>query len=108
MSQMEREELKELIEAHIDRQVNKLLLWIIGMILCGVGSMIYTVISLTETTQKVVRLEELQPTVEDLKKWRIGYDATTRVTPEQAHALDKRLERMEDKLEAIMSRQATN
>lgn len=108
MSQMEREELKELIEAHIDRQVNKLLIWIICMILGGVTSLIYTVISLTTTSEKVARLEELQPTIEDLKKWRIGYDATTRVTPEQAHSLDKRLERMEDKLEAIMSRQANN
>lgn len=100
---MEREQLKELIELHIDKQVNRLLKWIIAMVAGGVLSLLTGGVFIGTTLSRVAVLEQEAPTVEDLKKWKTSYEATPRVTPEQAHSLDKRLEMMEYKLDALLA-----
>jgi hypothetical protein len=103
--EMTRAELEEAIEQNQTEQTNRILRWIILMVLGGCGSILAggivwgnlntVVVSHTES------LGEIKPKVAQLESWKERMDAT-RVTPQEAAALDKRLQRVEDQNVAIM------
>ena len=96
---MSREELKEAIEEEQVIQTNRILRWIIAMILGGCGSILAGGVlwgnlnNTVHTHQQIVT--DLRPKVSSLENWRERMDAS-RVTQQEAAALDKRLQRVED------------
>ena len=103
--EMTRSELEEAIQQNQTEQTNRILRWIILMVLGGCGSILaggivwgnLKTIVITHTDQ----ISEIKPKVAQLETWKERMDAT-RVTPQEAAALDKRLQRVEDQNVAIM------
>lgn len=99
MADMTREEMEEAIITHANAQTSKLLKWIIAMILGGftsifTGGVVWNQLNST-VTHHGAALTDLKPKVYHLETWKERVDAT-RVTPQEAAALDKRLQRVED------------
>ncbi len=105
MSEMTREELEEAIKEEQVLQTNRVLRWIILMVVGGCGSILAGGIVWGNLSSKVEshsgKIEVIEPKVVALEAWRERIDAT-RVTPQEAAALDKRLQRVEDQNAAIM------
>lgn len=102
---MTREELRAAINANLDAHSAKLLKWIATMIMGGILSILgggITWGTLTYTVRAhTIAIEALIPKVERLELWRVGADAR-RVDPEQVVDLDKRMQRVEDKLGTVV------
>ena len=102
---MTREELKEAIEEEQVLQTNRVLRWIIIMVIGGCGSILAGGIVWGNLRSTVgthgVSITNLENRVPQLEAWRERMEAT-RVTPQEAAALDKRLQRVEDQNVAIM------
>lgn len=105
MSEMTREELKEAIEEEQILQTNRVLRWVIAMVIGGFGSIGLGGIVWGKLNARVGAqgdtIADLKPKVMQLESWKERMDAT-RVTPQEAAALDKRLQRVEDQNVAIM------
>ena len=102
---MTREELKEAIEEEQVLQTNRVLRWIIVMVIGGCGSILTGGIVWGNLNSRVdhqtVWIDDASPKITALEAWRERMEAT-RVTPQEAAALDKRLQRVEDQNAAIM------
>lgn len=105
MTEMTREQLEEKIKEEQILQTNRVLRWIIVMVLGGCGSILTGGIvwgNLRGTvTNHGNKIEAIEPKITSLEAWKERMDAT-RVTPQEAAALDKRLHRVEDQTAAIM------
>lgn len=105
MTEMTREELEEAIKEDQVKQTNRVLRWVIVMVVGGCASILTGGIAAGNLSRMVsyqgVEIELLQPKVVSLENWREKIEAT-RVTPQEAAALDKRLQRVEDQNIAIM------
>jgi len=105
MSEMTRAELEEAIEENQTRQTNRILRWIILMVLGGCGSILAGGIVWGNLNTVVIghtdQIGDMKPKVAQLEAWKERMDAT-RVTPQEAAALDKRLQRVEDQNVDIM------
>lgn len=105
MTDMTRAQLEEAIEENQTKQTNRILRWIILMVLGGCGSlvgggMVWGDLA-TTVNAHTEKLVEIKPKIDQLEAWRERMDAS-RVTPQEAAALDKRLQRVEDQNAAIM------
>ncbi len=102
---MTREELKEAIEEEQVLQTNRVLRWIIVMVIGGCGSILAGGIVWGNLNSRVDHqttwIAGASPKINALEAWRERMEAT-RVTPQEAAALDKRLQRVEDQNAAIM------
>lgn len=105
MSEMTREELEEAIKEEQILQTNRVLRWIILMVFGGCGSILAGGIVWgnlrSEVASHTSKLQAAEPKIVALEAWKERVDAT-RVTPQEAAALDKRLQRVEDENVAIM------
>lgn len=105
MAEMTREELEEAIVEKQIEQTNRILRWIILMVLGGSASILAGGIAWGNLRSSVSNhsdaFDELRPKVVQLESWQQRVDAT-RVTAQEAAALDKRLQRVEDQNVAIM------
>lgn len=103
--EMTRKDLVEAIEEEQVKQTNRVLRWIILMVIGGCGSILAGGIVWGDLSAAVGEhgksLSDLAPKVSQLEAWRERMDAS-RVTPQEAAALDKRLQRVEDQNIAIM------
>lgn len=103
--EMTREELEAAIEEKQVEQTNRVLRWIIVMVIGGFGSIGLGGIVWGKLNARVSNqgeaITDLKPKVEQLESWKERMEAT-RVTPQEAAALDKRLQRVEDQNVAIM------
>jgi hypothetical protein len=103
---MTREELKEAIEEEQVLQTNRVLRWVIVMVVGGFASILGWGIVWGKLNSAVSNqgesLSDLKPKVYQLETWRERIEAT-RVTPQEAAALDKRIQRLEDQTQRIES-----
>lgn len=105
MNGMTREELEEKIKEEQILQTNRVLRWIIVMVLGGCGSIlaggiVWGNLGVTVSNHGT-KIDAIEPKIVSLEAWKERMDAT-RVTPQEAAALDKRLQRVEDQNAAIM------
>lgn len=103
--EMTRDELEEAIAQKQEEQANRVLRWIVLMVVGGCGSILAGGIvwgNLNSTVNDhTERLDHVEPKVSSIENWRERVDAT-RVTAQEAAMLDKRLQRVEDQNVAIM------
>jgi hypothetical protein len=105
MHEMTRQELEEAIKEEQILQTNRVLRWIILMVIGGCGSILAGGIVWGNLNSTVIDHAEsllvIEPKISQLENWRERMDAS-RVTQQEAAALDKRLQRVEDQNAAIM------
>lgn len=110
MNDMTREELEEAIITHANGQTAKLLKWIVAMVIGGLGSIFAGGVVWNQLNSTVTyhdsALSDLKPKVYHLETWKERMDAT-RVTPQEAAALDKRLQRVEDQGQRLENQNTT-
>jgi len=105
MQDMTREELEEAIKEEQILQTNRVLRWIIVMVIGGCGSILAGGIVWGTLSRTVMinqgKLDRVEPKIEALEHWRERAMATS-TPPEKVIDLDKRIQRIEDQNTMIL------